>query len=145
MRKGLVLLLAVLLCAVLFVSCSQDKNRAVIYFNSNGGYGHMNPQPVTKGEETTLNANEFARTGWHLDHWSTTVTDMQGHRYSDGGQITVQQDTTLYAQWTANKYTVKYEPGEGTGTMPDQEFTYHTSEALKKNTVPSPDTDNLVF
>ena len=138
MRKGLVLLLAVLLCAVLFVSCSQDKNRAVIYFNSNGGYGHMNPQPVTKGEETTLNANEFARTGWHLDHWNTTVTDMEGHRYPDGGQITVQQDTTLYAQWTANKYTVKYEPGEGTGTMPDQEFTYHEAQPLSENKFAKP-------
>ena len=144
MRKGLILLLAVLLCALLFVSCSQDKNRAVIYFNSNGGYGHMNPQPVTKDKETNLNANEFARTGWHFDHWSERA-DGTGKRYDDGASIKVQQDTTLYAQWEANTYTVKFEPGEGSGTMADQEFIYHTSKALEKNTFVSPEPSNLYF
>lgn len=132
MRKGLVLLLAVLLCAVLFVSCSQDKNRAVIYFNSNGGYGHMSPQPVTIDKETTLNSNEYARTGWHFDHWNERP-DGTGKRYDDGASITVQQDTTLYAQWEANTYTVKYEANGGSGEMADQEFTYHKAKALAEN------------
>ncbi|MGX8681334.1 MAG: InlB B-repeat-containing protein, partial [Spirochaetales bacterium] len=144
MRKGLVLLLAVLLCAVLFVSCSQDKNRAVIYFNSNGGYGHMNPQPVTKGEETTLNANEFARTGWHFDHWNERP-DGTGKRYDNSASIKVQQDTTLYAQWTENTYTVKFEANGGSGTMADQEFKYHNSQPLEKNTFVSPDPSKLNF
>ena len=137
MRKGLVLLLAVLLCAVLFVSCSQDKNRAVIYFNSNGGYGHMSPQPVTKDKETTLNANEFERTGWHFDHWNERP-DGTGKRYDDSASIKVQQDTTLYAQWEANTYTVKYEANGGSGTMADQEFTYHEPQALSENTFAEP-------
>ena len=132
MRKGFVLLLAIVLCAVLFVSCSQDKNKAVIYFNSNGGIGHMIPQSVTKGEAATLNGNRYGRTGWHFDYWSTTAEGM-GHHYSDGGSITVEQDTTLYVQWAANTYTVKFEPGEGSGEMADQTgLKYHTSAKLTK-------------
>jgi len=138
MRKGFVLLLAVLLCAVLFVSCSQDKNRAVIYFNSNGGIGHMSPQNVTKSEATTLNANEYTRIGWHFDYWSTTAEGM-GHHYKDGESITVEQDTTLYAQWTENTYTVKFKPGAGSGTMDDQkDFKYHTPKKLSKCTFTGP-------
>ena len=42
-------------------------------------------------------------------------------------------NTTLYAQWTANKYTVKFNANGGTGTMSDQSFTYDETKALTTN------------
>lgn len=41
--------------------------------------------------------------------------------------------TTLYAQWTANKYTVKFNANNGTGTMSNQSFTYDVEKALTAN------------
>ena len=40
----------------------------------------------------------------------------------------------LYAQWTAhNTYTVRFDPDGGTGTMPDQTFTYGVTTNLAAN------------
>ena len=139
MRKVFILLLAVLLCAALFVSCSDDKDKVVIYFNSNGGTGQMSAQRVTRGEAATLNPNQFARTGWHFDYWSTTADGM-GNHYKDRASITVQQDTTLYVQWAPNTYSVKFKPGEGSGEMADQtDFKYHSSKKLSKCDFTRPD------
>ena len=41
--------------------------------------------------------------------------------------------TTLYAQWTANKYTVKFNENGGAGTMSNQSFTYDVEQALTAN------------
>ena len=42
-------------------------------------------------------------------------------------------NTTLYAQWTANTYNVKFNPNGGTGTMSTQAFTYDVEQALTAN------------
>ena len=42
-------------------------------------------------------------------------------------------NTTLYAQWTANTYNVKFNPNGGTGTMSSQAFTYDVEQALTAN------------
>ena len=42
-------------------------------------------------------------------------------------------NTTLYAQWTANKYTVKFNANGGSGTMSNQSHTYGVSKALTAN------------
>ncbi|MBQ5389061.1 MAG: InlB B-repeat-containing protein [Paludibacteraceae bacterium] len=42
-------------------------------------------------------------------------------------------NTTLYAQWTANQYTVKFNANNGTGTMSNQSFTYNEEKALTAN------------
>jgi len=42
-------------------------------------------------------------------------------------------NTTLYAQWTANKYTVKFNANGGTGSMSNQSHTYGVSKALTAN------------
>lgn len=42
-------------------------------------------------------------------------------------------NTTLYAQWTANKYTVKFNANGGKGSMSDQSHTYGVSKTLTPN------------
>ena len=42
-------------------------------------------------------------------------------------------NTTLYAQWTANQYTVKFNANGGTGSMSNQSHTYGVSKALTPN------------
>ena len=41
--------------------------------------------------------------------------------------------TTLYAHWTANAYTVKFNANGGTGTMADQTMTYDVAAMLRAN------------
>ena len=43
-------------------------------------------------------------------------------------------NTTLYAHWTANTYTVEFNANGGSGTMSNQSFIYGMSQALSKNT-----------
>lgn len=47
---------------------------------------------------------------------------------------TYASNTTWYAGWTGNNYTVKYNANGGTGTMADQSFTYGVAQNLRKNT-----------
>ena len=42
-------------------------------------------------------------------------------------------NTTLYAQWTANKYFVKFNANDGSGTMSNQSFTYDVPQQLTPN------------
>ena len=35
-----------------------------------------------------------------------------------------QQDITLYAHWTANKYTITFNPGQGNASTASKEVTY---------------------
>ena len=47
---------------------------------------------------------------------------------------TLTADLTLYAQWTANSYTVTFEANGGEGSMNQQTFTYDVAQALNQNT-----------
>lgn len=108
-----------------------------IYFNSNGGFNSMSPQEVEPGKATPLTTNAFERNGWHFGKWCVSP-DGNGTKYVDGGTIETKKDMVLYAQWVPNKYTVKYEANGGTGTMADEEFTYHESKELSKNSFIAP-------
>ncbi|MDY3927061.1 MAG: InlB B-repeat-containing protein, partial [Anaerotignum sp.] len=90
-----------------------------ITFDKNALYaqGETYYQDVISGKETDLIPNQFTATGHSFAGWSTTSTgDVE---YTDQGEITVTEDTTLYAKWTANtKYMVAYIANGGSGSMP---------------------------
>ena len=43
------------------------------------------------------------------------------------------QNTTLYAQWSANHYKVKFDANGGTGTMNDEDYAFGESKTLSEN------------
>ena len=69
-------------------------------------------------------------TGYTFAGWFTTLTD--GEQVQDNATLTA--DLTLYAQWTANSYTVTFEANGGEGSMNQQTFTYDVAQALNQNT-----------
>ena len=79
------------------------------------------------GKATTPNAGlsriGYTLTGWNKDDGSAWNFDSE----------TVNADTILTANWTANTYTVKFNANGGEGTMADQSFTYDTTQALTAN------------
>ena len=82
-----------------------------ITFNKNASdaTGTMANQTVGSGVETTLNANRFSRSDYIFKYWTKTKSDpypgqnpnnvTSSDVYKDGTNITVNQNTTLYAQW----------------------------------------------
>ena len=79
----------------------------IVTFNANGGNnGTMNSQSFTENVPQNLADNEFARTGYTFSGWNTQA-DGKGDSYTDGQSVTLTTaGLTLYAQWTANQYTI---------------------------------------
>jgi len=87
-----------------------------VTFNANGGEGSMATQSANA--PTALTENEFTRTGYTFSGWNT-LADGSGTDYEDEEVYDFGADITLYAQWTANKYTVTFDANGG--TTPDPE------------------------
>ena len=78
-----------------------------------------------------------SRPGYTFDEWNTAA-DGTGTPYKEGEQVinlTTEPNgtVTLYAQWTANEYTVTFDPNGGEGIISSQSFTYDTAQKLTGN------------
>ena len=107
-----------------------------VRFDPNGGTGEMSDQAFVYDVAQNLAANAFSREGWGFAGWATSATGAvsYGNRASvknftatSGGTV------TLYAKWTANTYTVKFNANGGSGSMSNQSFAYGTAQALTAN------------
>ena len=78
-----------------------------------------------------------SRPGYTFDGWNTAA-DGTGTSYEEGAEVSNLDDkpngtVTLYAQWTANEYTVTFDPNGGEGIISSQSFTYDTAQKLTGN------------
>lgn len=87
----------------------------IVTFDANGGDdGTMNSQSFTENEPQNLTTNAFTRTGYTFSGWNTQA-DGTGDSYADGQSVTLTTaGLTLYAQWTANQYTITLDKQGGT-------------------------------
>ena len=71
--------------------------------------------------------------GYYMDKdgKGTQYIDADGKIVSTGTTFTT--DTTLYAKWTVNSYTIRYNANGGTGTMADMAVKYYETVALSSN------------
>lgn len=113
---------------------AQWKNpEYVLYFDSNGGNEERVSQSFEVGKTLPLRLNTFTRNGYTFKNWNTKA-DGTGDTYTDGQDFVVPSDGfVLYAQWEANKYTVKFVDDMAEGSMDDQEFTHGVSQLLSEN------------
>lgn len=102
----------------------------LVTFDSNGGKlkDTEKTASTTNGKLTALPTP--TREGYSFDGWSTE---------KDGGEkVTVDktysENTTLYARWKANTYTIHFDPNGGEGAMADQTVPQNKREGLKTNT-----------
>ena len=114
------------------INVNVDAKTYTISYNVNGGTGAPESQTKTHGSALTLNSTKPTRTGYTFLGWSTSSTATSA-TYSAGGSFTINANTTLYAVWKPNTYTVKFNANGGTGTMSNQSFTYNTAKALTAN------------
>ena len=84
-----------------------------VTFNANKGSGSMAAQAYTESISQDLTANTFTRTGYNFVGWNTQA-DGNGTSYSDGQDITLANNMTLYAQWQPHAYNITYNLDAGT-------------------------------
>ena len=106
-----------------------------VKFDNNGGSGTMANQSFSVGASQKLTKNAFTKTGYIFKNWNTAA-DGSGTSYTDEQSVTnlvANGTVTLYAQWTANGYEVKFDNNGGSGTMANQSFSVGASQKLTKN------------
>ena len=108
-----------------------------VTFNANNGIGSMDPQTMSASTDTTLNSNLFVREGYTFDGWNTDP-DGNGTAYSDGATINFAEDTTLYAQWKINTYTVTWVDEDGTQLEVDENVVYGATPEYNGETPSKP-------
>ena len=105
------------LTADLTLYAQWTANSYTVTFDANGGEGSMNQQTFTYDVKQTLTPNTFTRTGYSFTGWNTQA-DGNGSTYGDKAEVlnlTTEAgvNITLYAQWTANSYTVTLALADG--------------------------------
>ena len=78
-----------------------SKDIVTISFNANSAQGTMENQEVEKNTETKLPENTYTKEGFYFVSWNTNQ-DGTGTSYNNGDNITIKENTTLYAIWEEN-------------------------------------------
>ncbi len=116
-----------------------DTNSYTIAFNGNGNTGGTTSSMTMKFDVAkNLNKNGYTRTGYTFSKWNTK-SDGSGTNYTN--QQSVKNLTTvnggifyLYAQWTPNTYTIKFNGnGATSGSTASMSMTYDVAKNLTAN------------
>ena len=121
-------------------------NDYTIRFNSNGGNGDMADIAMIYGETEKLPDNAYTRTGYVFKGWNTKPNG-SGESYDDTAEVKnlTKKDkgtVTLYAQWAAAKYNIKFNANGGNGEMEDiKDVSYGDTVNLPANKFTAPGND----
>jgi uncharacterized repeat protein (TIGR02543 family) len=111
------------------------KRLYTITYNANGGSDAPSSQTKIHGTTLTLSSTVPTKTGSTFLGWSTSSSATSA-TYSKNGSFTTNANTTLYAVWDANEYTITYNANGGSGAPSSQTKTYGTNLTLS-STVPT--------
>ena len=112
-----------------------NENWYTVAYDSNGGTGKMvdNKSPYAENSNVTVLKNTFTKAGHTFTGWNT-AKDGKGTAYKAEDTFQITENTTLYAQWKANEYTVKYDANGGEGTMTDDKaYQYNANVTVQEN------------
>ena len=118
-------------------TCTANTYYLVYYKNGGTGQDMVN-STYTYGIEYTLSPNTYTRTGYTFAGWATSVDGSV--KYDDEAPVknlTTEKNgiVNLYAKWTANNYSLKYDANGGTGdVMRSTTCTYDQPCTLSSNT-----------
>lgn len=103
-----------------------------VTYNANGGTGAPPSQTKKYGETITLSNVIPKKTGYTFTKWSSG-SNGSGFQFSPGAKYTYDFNTNLYAQYSPNQYSIKYNANGGTGSMSNSVHAYDTAKALTAN------------
>ena len=137
-------ILLVLLLSVFFIpsvsAVAIDYNFVDFYFinfNSNSGTGYMPIEKCPVNQKCKLLKNEYKKKGYTFKNWNTKKNG-KGKSYKNKEKVLLSKkgyvDKNLYAQWTANKYTIKFNGnGATSGSTKKISTKYGKKVTLTKN------------
>ena len=103
--------------SVTYLYAKWNVGYAVIY-NSNDATSGSPPATQTKAQGVDLalasNSGNLQRTGYTFVGWNTNAAGTGDH-YAEGATYDVDEVITLYAEWSANTYTVTLDTDGGSG------------------------------
>ena len=118
------------------LKAAHDSKKYTVIFDANGGSGEMDNQKFEISESKELSENEFTRSGYTFIGWNTEK-DGSGTSYNDKQEVSklagADEEITLYAQWSQQTYTIKYDKNSGSGSMDDQTVGVGVSANLNAN------------
>lgn len=98
-------------------------------YDANGGTGAPGKQTKWYGSTIKISTVKPTRTGYTFQGWGTSATTTTV-RYNPGDTFGSDTDTTIYAIWKADTYTVSYNANGGTGAPGNQTKTYGVNLTL---------------
>lgn len=111
------------------------KPSYTVSYNANGGTGAPGNQTKWYGQTLTLSSTKPSRTGYTFNRWSANLGSGNVY-FNPGAAYTYNSSATLYANWTANTWTISYDANGGTGAPSAQTKTYGQTLVLS-STVPT--------
>jgi len=105
-----------------------QKSKYTVKFNANGGEAAETKRSVKKNAVVGTLPSATLK-GYKLKGWYTKASG--GTKISAKTKVT--KNVTYYAQWTANKYTIKFNANGGTGSMKSLSATYGKQVTLTAN------------
>lgn len=105
-----------------------------VSYNANGGSGAPGSQKKAQDVTLKLSTTSPTRTGYTFNGWNTNNSGT-GTSYAAGANYTGNANVTLYAKWTANKYTVTLNQQSGSGGSSSVQATY--GSAMPSATMPT--------
>ncbi len=105
------------------VVADKVEKPIITYYHNGKNNNESYTQQVSALESFKLTKNQFTRPGFIFVGWNT-LEDGSGTSYVDEDTITsgIDENIRLYAQWTAKKYTLSFDPNGGLGTMNDETY-----------------------
>lgn len=100
----------------------ERKVSYTVSFNANGGSGAPGSQTRWYGEVITLSSTRPTRYGYIFQGWAKSSSGAV--EYQPGSRYGLDANTTLYAIWKAETYTISYNANGGTGAPGNQTKTY---------------------
>ena len=100
-----------------------------VTYNANGGTGAPASTEKTHGQTLILSSTKPMRTGYTFLGWAESSTATSA-AYQAGGSFSKDANTTLYAVWKVDGYTVKYNANGGTGAPAEQTKTHNVALTL---------------
>ena len=105
------------------------KTSYTVSYNVNGGSGSISAQTKWHGTNLTLSTTKPTKTGHSFKNWNTN-SGGTGTAYSSGGTYSANASATLYAQYTANTYTISYNANGGSGAPASHNKTYGVNTTI---------------
>jgi len=97
-----------------------------VSYNANGGSGAPGSQKKCSDITLKLSTTTPTRAGYTFNGWNTNSSGT-GTNYAAGANYTANASVTLYAKWTANKYTVTLDQQGGSGGSSSVQATYNAN------------------